>query len=96
MQFNITGKHVEVSEALRTHIEGMLQRLEASYPQVTSAQVTVSIEKHEKVAEATLHVAGSNDVHGGARHEDMYQAVNLLEEKIERQLHKLKEKHEQF
>lgn len=94
MQFNITGKHLDVSDALREHIEAMLKRLEQANEHITSAQVTLQLEKHEKIAEATLHVAGSKDVHGDARHEDMYQAVNLLEEKLERQLHKLKDKSE--
>lgn len=92
MQFNITGKHLDISDALREQVEAMLERLEQLNDSVTSAQVTLQVEKHEKIAEATLHVAGSKDVHGDARHEDMYQALSLLEEKLERQLQKIKNK----
>ncbi len=94
MQYNITGKHLDISPALREHVETMLGRLEHFNNSVTSAQVTLQLEKHEKLAEATLRVANGKDIHGDARHEDMYQAVNLLEEKLERQLQKLKEKSE--
>lgn len=94
MQFNITGKHLDISDALREQVEAMLTRLEQVNEHVTSAQVTLQVEKHEKLAEATLHIAGSKDAHGDARHEDMYQALSLLEEKLERQLQKIKNKAE--
>ncbi len=95
MQFNITGKHLDVSDALREHVEAILGRLENTNHAVTSAQVTLQKEKHEMRADATLHVANSGEVHGDAKHEDMYAALDKLEEKLVRQLQKLKEKAEQ-
>ncbi|SUO96942.1 ribosome hibernation-promoting factor, HPF/YfiA family [Suttonella ornithocola] len=94
MQFNLTGKHLDISDAMREHIDHMLSRIEQIHAGVTSAQVTLQIEKHEKIAEATLHVANGKDIHGDARHTDMYAAIDGLEEKLIKQLQKLKEKAE--
>lgn len=94
MQFNLTGKHLDISDAMREHLEAMLNRIEAFAPAVTSAQVTLHTEKHEMLAEATLHVAGSKDIHGDGRHTDMYAAIDDLEDKLLKQLQKLKEKQE--
>lgn len=94
MQYNITGKHIDISGAMRGQIDAMIRRFDDGQPEVTSAQVTLSIEKHEKIAEATLRVANGKDVHADARHTDMYQAISLLEEKLEKQLYKIKEKYE--
>lgn len=94
MQYNITGKHLDISDAMRAEIDTMLNRLAQTHQGVTSAQVTLSIEKHEKIAEATLRVANSKDAYAEARHADMYQAIHLLEEKLQKQLQKNKEKSE--
>ncbi|ABQ14035.1 ribosome hibernation-promoting factor, HPF/YfiA family [Dichelobacter nodosus] len=95
MQFNITGRHLDISPALREHIEKMLNRLEQTYQNITSAQVTLRIVKHEKIAETTLSIAASNDIHAEGRHEDMYAAIDLLAEKLEKQLQRQKEKLEE-
>lgn len=94
MQFNLTGKHLDISPALRDYVAGILERLGGTYHAITSAQVTLQIEKHEKIAEATLRIASGNDIHGNARHEDMYAAIDQLRDKLEKQLLRLKEKNE--
>lgn len=95
MQFNLTGKHLDISPAMREYVAAILNRLGDTYHAVISAQVTLKIEKHEKIAEATLHVANDNDIHGNARHEDMYKAIDQLEDKLGKQLLRLKEKNEE-
>lgn len=94
MQFNITGKHLEITPAMHEAIDQMLQELESNHPHITSAQVTLQTQKHEKIAEATLSVAGHSNIHGNARHDDMYVAIDQLKDKLSTQLHKIKEKQE--
>ncbi len=94
MQFNLTGKHLDISLAMREYVEEILEQLGNTYHLITSAQVTLQIEKHEKIAEATLRIANDNDIHGDARHTDMYAAIDQLADKLEKQLLRLKEKHE--
>lgn len=92
MQFNLTGKHLEITPALREYVDNMLSQLDNMSQLITSAQVTLLIEKHESIAEATLGIANNATVHGDAKHEDMYAAIDLLGQKLEKQVQKIKEK----
>lgn len=91
MQVNISGQHVEVTEALRTYIGEKLARLERHYDRITNVQVILKVEKLEQKIEATLQIPGG-EVVANAEHEDMYAAIDLLTDKLDRQLKKHKEK----
>ncbi|WP_067516852.1 ribosome hibernation-promoting factor, HPF/YfiA family [Endozoicomonas ascidiicola] len=91
MQVNISGHHVEVTEALHDYVIKKLERLASHFDQITNVQVTLSVEKLVQKAEATLHVPGA-EVNATADHEDMYAAIDLLSDKLDRQLVKHKEK----
>ena len=91
MQVNITGHHVELTDALREYINQKLSRLERHYDNITNVQVTLSVEKERKLAACTLHASGA-DLHGDASHDDMYAAIDALADKLDRQLVKHKEK----
>src|SRR5690606_14358489 len=91
MQVNITGLHLEVTEPLRDYIEEKFERLERHFDRIISVQVTLQVEKLKQKAEATLLVAG-REVVANAEHEDMYAAIDLLADKLDRQLIKHKEK----
>ena len=91
MQVNISGVHLEVTDALRDYIEEKFDRLARHFDRIISVQVVLQVEKLKQKAEATLHVAG-REVVGNAEHEDMYAAVDLLVDKLDRQLIKHKEK----
>jgi putative sigma-54 modulation protein len=91
MQVNISGVHLEVTDALRDYIEEKFDRLARHFDRIISVQVILQVEKLKQKAEATLHVAG-REVLAIADHEDMYAAVDLLVDKLDRQLIKHKEK----
>lgn len=91
MQVNISGVHLEVTNALRDYIEEKFDRLARHFDRIISVQVILQVEKLKQKAEATLHVAG-REVVAIADHEDMYAAVDLLVDKLDRQLIKHKEK----
>lgn len=91
MQVNISGHHLDVTDALRHHIEEKFSRLERHFDRIISAQVILHVEKLAQKAEATLHVAGGELV-ANAEHEDMYATIDLLIDKLDRQLIKHKEK----
>jgi len=92
MQVNLSGHHIEVTESMRAYVEEKLARLERHFDHLTIVQVILSVEKLEQKAEATLHLAGGNDVHAEAIHEDMYAAIDALADKLDRQVLKHKEK----
>lgn len=91
MQLNITGHHVELTEALKDYTSSKLQKLERHFDHISNVQVTLAVEKQRQVAEAILHIAGG-EVHAKAEHEDMYASIDLLVDKLDRQILKHKEK----
>ncbi len=91
MQVNISGHQLDVTDALRDYIGEKLSRLERHFDRITNVQVIMQVEKLKQKIEATLHIAGG-EVVANAEHEDMYAAIDLLADKLDRQLIKHKEK----
>lgn len=91
MQVNISGQHLEVTDTLRSYVNEKFERLARHFDKITNVQVILQVEKLKQKIEATLHVAGG-EVVANAEHEDMYAAIDLLADKLDRQLIKHKEK----
>ncbi len=91
MQITITGHQLEVTEALREYINNKFTKLERHFDKITSIRVTLSVEKVKQKIDATLLIAGG-DINANAEHDDMYAAIDLLVDKLDRQLIKHKEK----
>ncbi|WP_017430653.1 ribosome hibernation-promoting factor, HPF/YfiA family [Vreelandella jeotgali] len=91
MQVNITGKNLELTEALRDYVNEKLARVERHYDNITTVQVTLSVEKERQHAACTMHAAGA-ELHAEATSDDMYAAIDALADKLDRQLVKHKEK----
>ena len=93
MQLSISGRHIDVTEALKTYVEERMQKLERHYDHITNAHVILSVEKLRQRAEATVHVSGA-DVFADADSEDLYAAIDKLADKLDRQILKHKEKNQ--
>ena len=91
MQITISGHHVDVTSALKDFINSKLEKLERHFDQISSIKVVLNVEKQRQMADASIHIAGA-DVVANAEHEDMYAAIDLLTDKLDRQLIKHKEK----
>jgi len=91
MQINLTGHHVDITEALRGYVENKFERLARHFDHVLNAHVILSVEKLRQKAEATLHVNGGK-LFADSVHEDMYAAIDALIDKLDRQVLKHKEK----
>lgn len=91
MQINISGHHVEVTPALRDYVTNKFERLNRHYDQITHGHVVLTVEKNRQRADATVHVPEA-DLSASAESEDMYAAIDLLADKLDRQLIKHKEK----
>lgn len=91
MQLNITGQNIDLTEALKSHVESKMEKLQRHVDSIGNVQVTLAVEKQRQMAEATLHMDGS-DVHANAENEDMYTAIDQLVDKLDRQVLKQKEK----
>ena len=91
MRFIISGKNLEVSETLKEAVESKLGKLERYFAPDTEVNVTLSIEKERQKIEVTIPVKG-NIIRSEQSSNDMYVSIDLVEEVIERQLKKYKNK----
>src|SRR5574337_545097 len=91
MNLTITGHHVEVTPAIREYVNGKLDRVIRHFDNVTSVNVILSVEKLKQKAEVTLHVRGK-DIHVENDDVDMYAAIDVMVDKLDRQVLKYKQK----
>ena len=91
MHISISGQHLDVTDAIRDYVESKLDRLTRHSDAMTRIEIVLRVEKERQIAEASIHVAGG-DLHASSEHEDMYASIDLLTDKLDRQLLKHKEK----
>ena len=91
MKFVISGKNIDVTEGLRKAVEDKLGKLERYFTSDTEVIVTLSVEKERQKIEVTIPVKG-NIIRSEQVSSDMYVSIDLVEEIIERQLRKDKNK----
>jgi len=91
MQLNISGHHLDVTDAIKDYVTNKITRLERHNGGITSINVILSVDKLVQKAEATVHVAGG-EFFADANHEDLYAAIDALVDKLDRQIIKRKEK----
>ncbi len=91
MQITVTGRHFEITNALRQHIETKIDKLVRYVDGITDVYVVLSVEKHRHLAEVNLQVKGST-IRGLEETHDMYLSVDTVIDKIERQLKRHKDK----
>ena len=92
MNLTVSGHHMDVTPAIRQHVEEKLIPIELHGDHITRIEVTLVVEKHLHKAEANLHVAGG-DLFASSESNDMYAAIDSLADKLDRQVIKHKEKH---
>jgi putative sigma-54 modulation protein len=91
MNLQFTGHHLEVTPALRDYVQSKLSRISNHFDHVIDVKITMRVEKLAQKVEATLHVPG-NDLHAECADENMYSAIDLLADKLDRQVLRHKEK----
>ena len=91
MQLNVTGHHVDVTDALRDYVSTKMQRIEKHYDHVTDVHCILTVEKLRHRAEATANLRGKR-LHVEATEENMYAAIDGLADTLDRRILKHKEK----
>ncbi len=84
MQLNISGKNVEVTEALKTHVHKQFEKISRHLHNMTNVHVILSIDSYRQTAEATINVK-SDQLFAKATEDDMYTAIDSLIKKLDRQ-----------
>ena len=91
MQIHFKGHRMEVTPALKAFTEEKLHKLDRHFEKITSIHVTFDVEKLRQIAEATISISKC-ELHACAESENMYNSIDLLIDKLNKQLIKHKQK----
>ena len=91
MKIKIFGKNIEVTEGIRSAVEEKIGKLDKYFAEETRVDVTLSVNKNEQKVEVTIPVKG-RIIRAEEISDDMYVSIDMVEETIERQLVKYKNK----
>lgn len=96
MNFKLSGHHLDITPALREYVETKLEKVVRHFDQVIGVSVTLSVDNQKEkerrqAADVHVHLKGK-DIHVEAHHEDLYAAIDLLVDKLDRQVIKYKDK----
>jgi putative sigma-54 modulation protein len=91
MQFSVTARNLEITPALRAYAEEKLSRLTRYLENIVSLHVVLSVNKHRQTAEVTLRVRDLT-IRAEEEGDDLYSSIDLVAEKLERQILRYKER----
>ena len=93
MQYQISGIHIDVGDALQTHVKGELNDAITKYAErPTDAQIIFSKSGHEFVCDAIVHLSTGLTAQAKASKAEIYAAFDACAEKVEKQLRRYKRK----
>lgn len=92
MKILITGRHVGVTDEMKTYAHQKAEKLTQLWDRATSCRVTLEVDHGEQQVEMVLQVNRGVTLVGKATAPDMYAAVDLAEQKLAQQLRKYKER----
>jgi putative sigma-54 modulation protein len=91
MNLNVSGHQFDITPAIRDYVSSKLGRVTRHFDHVIDAHVILSVHKLRQKAEVTLRVRGK-DIHCECEDADLYAAIDLLADKLDRQVLKYKDK----
>jgi putative sigma-54 modulation protein len=91
MNLQLTGRHLEITPAMREYATGKFGKIKRHFDNVIDVKIILSVEKLMQKAEATVHISGK-DVFVECENENLYAAIDSLVDKLDRQVLKHKEK----
>ena len=92
LDFNIRGENIEVTPAIREHVEKKLQKLERYFNEGANATANVNMKVYnDKQTKVEVTIPMKNlTLRAEERHDDLYAAIDLIVDKLERQIRKYK------
>jgi putative sigma-54 modulation protein len=91
MQLNISGHHIEVTEAIKQYSINKLSKIKNHFDHLISINMILEVEKNTQSAEATIHLKGT-DLFAKAKSDNMYASIDKMTDKLDSQVRKHKEK----
>lgn len=91
MRYQVSGKQIDIGEALQTHVESELSEMLGKYAgRPTDATVVFSKHAHEYVCEATVHLSTGLTAQAKAHETEIYASFDGCSEKMDKQLRRYK------
>ncbi len=90
MNLNLTGRHLEITPAIRAHVLDKLDKIKRHFDHVIDVNVVLAVEKLQQKAEANVHLSGKT-IFVECDDANLYVAIDKLIEKLDRQIIKHKE-----
>ncbi len=91
MNLHLSGHHVEVTPAMRDYVTTKFTRITRHFDHVIDVNVILSVEKLKQKIEANVHLKGK-DIFVECDDANMYAAIDMLVDKLDRQILKHKER----
>lgn len=92
MQVNVTGRHMEITDAIRNYTHDKLQPLLGEFPRIESVHVILDVEKYRHLAEIVIQAPNHIRVDAREQSDDMYVSIDGAVEKAEKQLRRVWDK----
>lgn len=92
MIIQITGRHVEITDAIRGYVNDRLMPTLNDYPSVEHAHVILDVEKFRHLAGIVIQGKNRLRVESSSETDDMYKSIDSALEKIDRQLRRARDK----
>ena len=91
MRIQVSGKHIDVGDAMRSHVSDRIAEVAGKYAgRATEANVTFSKDAHEFKCDATVHLSTGLTTQATARAHEIYAAFDSTADKMEKQLRRYK------
>jgi putative sigma-54 modulation protein len=91
MNINLTGRHLEITPAIREHVTAKLGKIKRHFDNLIDINVILSVDKLQQKAEATVHLSGKA-IFAETDDANLYVAIDKLVDSLDRQILKHKEK----
>lgn len=91
MNLNLTGRHLEITPAIREHVISKLDKVKRHFDNVIDVNVILSVDKLKQMAEASVHLSGKT-IFAETADSNLYVAIDSLVDSLDRQILKHKEK----
>lgn len=95
MQIQVTFRHVEASEAVKEYARDKVGKLQKYLDGPVEANITLTVEKHRHDADVTIHASGLK-IHGRETTGDLFSAIDLVMDKLEKQVRRYRDKLKNF
>lgn len=92
MNIQITGRHVEVTDALRDYLTTKLQPILAENRQVESVHAILDVQRHNHIAEIVVQARHHVRLEAREQSDDMYKSLDMVLDKLDRQLKRARAK----